>query len=323
MEVLMRARELYREEGSRGVLSGIGRFLGYRLSSASDAAMTWLFDAVYGPGSDVMAEDWDTLVLLDACRYDIFEEVNDLEGELRPRTTQAGSSVGFVKQTFADEQLHDTVYVTGNPFVDLVEEGTFHAVIDDPLRDEFDFDRGTVPPEAMTEAALEAHEAYPNKRVVVHYMQPHAPPLGETADRIDEEIGLAGVVGEKDISYEGTPFTQAAEKGLIDPETARQAYAETLEIVLDEVKTLTESVTGKVVVSADHAEHLGERLPPSFDRVYGHGTPDQMPRTPWLCTVPWFVLPHETRRRVRADPPEIDQARDEQREEKLRALGYV
>jgi len=36
-------------------------------------------------GIEVMAADWDTLVVLDACRYDLFTEINDIEGEPRTR----------------------------------------------------------------------------------------------------------------------------------------------------------------------------------------------------------------------------------------------
>jgi hypothetical protein len=34
--------------------------------------------------------------------------------------------------------------------------------------------------EVVTEAALEAAEWYPNERLIVHYLQPHAPYIGPT-----------------------------------------------------------------------------------------------------------------------------------------------
>lgn len=66
-------------------------------------------------GVDVFDADWDILVILDACRYDLFEAVSDLPGDLERRESKAGNTVGFLRANVAGRDLRDTVYVSANP----------------------------------------------------------------------------------------------------------------------------------------------------------------------------------------------------------------
>ena len=130
--------------------------------------------------TDVIDEDWDNLILLDAARFDYFEDLNTISGSLRKEISRGKKSWEFIERNFIDRELHDTVYVTANPFSSDIPEGTFHYV--DHLHARvWDSRIGTVQPEDVVEAAIEAHNEYPNKRLIVHYMQPHRPYLGETA----------------------------------------------------------------------------------------------------------------------------------------------
>ena len=313
----------YRTEGIRGVLAGAGRFSQLRSRRAINRIASVPFDRWAPAPRDVIREDWDVLVLLDACRYDIFAQEQELEGDLEACTSVAGSSKTFLQRSFVGRELHDTVYVTGNPYVTEVPPRTFHAVEDGPLREGSDPDRGTIPPSAITDAARAAVNQYPHKRVIVHYMQPHMPPLGPTADRLDRELGLRGIEMLYQEESEGTKLFEAAEAGRIDRATVRQAYRETLQIVLEDVTDLLSSLEGRVVVSADHGEYLGERVPPLYRRRYGHGPIGTHPRAAPLYRVPWFEIPGERRRAVRADPPTEAQAAGETPTEQLRALGYA
>lgn len=47
---------------------------------------------------------------------------------------------------------------------------------------EFDEKMQTVLPKRIVEIAIEANENYPNKRLIVYFMQPHAPFVYEGAD---------------------------------------------------------------------------------------------------------------------------------------------
>lgn len=140
-------------------------------------------------GFEVMSADWDTLVILDGCRYDLFEPIHerfidDQSYDLRAVTSMGSSSREFIQRNFIDEIYEDTVYITANPFVGQKEEGMFHAV-ENLFVTEWDEDLNTVPPGAVTEATVAAHEEFPNKRLVVHYMQPHYPFIGERGRALD------------------------------------------------------------------------------------------------------------------------------------------
>ena len=49
-------------------------------------------------GTRVLGEDWDNLILLDGCRYDLFKEVNTIEGELTKVKSNASSSDEFFEK---------------------------------------------------------------------------------------------------------------------------------------------------------------------------------------------------------------------------------
>lgn len=137
-------------------------------------------------GYDLMSSDWDTVVILDACRYDYFADANPIDGGTLQRETAPGSaSPEFFRRTFMGEKFHDTVYVTGNPFITLLPDDTFHDVFLDESYGEHDT---SPPPSKVTEAAIEAHEQYPNKRVIVHYMQPHFPVVDPDWEYVNDEI---------------------------------------------------------------------------------------------------------------------------------------
>lgn len=270
-----------------------------------------------GRGVDVMAEDWDILILLDACRFDDFDRVNTLDGKLESRFSRGADSVQFLHRNFSGRTLHDTVYITANPHAVKLSENVFHTLVDDPL-EEWDADKQCVPPEAVTTAARRANDAYPQKRLIIHYMQPHDPPLGPTAARIRREFPLAGPTREN--QQNRVRIMEAVASGDIPVERARRAYRETLEIVLEEVRHLQPTLEGKLVISADHGELFGERYP-LLGQLYEHF---EHPRTPALCTVPWFIIESETRRPVRAEPPKKTSVADQEKVQKqLDALGYI
>jgi hypothetical protein len=172
----------------------------------------------------------------------------------------------------------------------------------------------------VTEAAIDAHERFPDKRVIAHYMQPHDPPIGPTADRLEAEIGLGGWAWSG-VDAEGTRLMTAVRAGDVPESVGRRAYRENLRIVLEDVESLLDAVDGKVVVSADHGEMFGEEPYPLLGPQYEHW---KNPRSLVQCEVPWLIVDGDgDRRRVTADPPvESDPIDDEELSEQLAALGY-
>jgi hypothetical protein len=269
-----------------------------------------------------MDADWDNLLILDACRHDYFEEVNWLDGSSSTVTAPGTKSWDYMEEHFDGEKFHDTVYVTSNPFSVRLPDGTFHYM--KQLLDEWNEDIGTVLPEDVTEAAKRVSEAFPTKRLIVHYMQPHAPHLGETAERYREELDLRG--WDKDIgtneavARNDNHIWSAAVDGEVPIADVRQAYRETLELVLESVEDLLSEIEGKSIITADHGEHLGEMLWPILRREYGHNC-DLW--TNELTQVPWHELPYEERKEIREEEPrESDRLSSDDATKRLEALGY-
>ena len=261
-------------------------------------------------GVDIFAEDWDNLILLDACRYDEFERRCDFDGRFERRESRGSSSNEFVRGNFRGRELLDTVCVTSNGWYLDVGEYDVHAMI--PLVGEQyrDPETGTVLPETVTEHATDAATEYPNKRLVVHYMQPHAPYIGPAGRDFFE-----GIHTREDI-------TTRKREGTFHREKLREAYRENLDAVLEEVDSLLDSLSGKTVISADHGEMLGERhFPvPMRDYMHPHGIDNDV-----LVQVPWFVCESGERRDIVAEPPKSsdDEIDDDTVEAHLKELGYL
>jgi hypothetical protein len=261
-------------------------------------------------GTGVFAEDWDTLVILDACRYDYFVEQSTLDGTLESRISRASATREWVHANFTDRQLHDVVYVSANPNYRKVADdigAEVHAYIDVWQDDNLVGEQNTiVPPETVTEHALDAAEQYPNKRLLVHYVQPHYPFIGPTGE---EHFDPAATLKEVSQEYDLTG-------GLLD-----RAYRENLDVVLDEAERLLDALDGKAVVSADHGELLGERLSPLPLRAYGHPNGVYVEE---LVKIPWLVqLNGERKETISEAPTEHSEVDENALEEQLRNLGYV
>lgn len=313
---LRRAARIWDEQGP----ATLGRkALGYAPIEVDNL----LYRLRQGSRTRVMAEEWDTLVLLDGCRYDLFEERNTIEGELEHRYSLGSTSEEFLARNFGDGTYHDTVYVTANPYVPHLglDEGTFHHVVD--LLDQWDDETETVLPEAVADSAVDAHERFPNKRLVVHFMQPHTPFIGETGRKI--EAG-GWDPDRENPELEGLTVWQRLrrrppDEGGLDLDRVRAAYAENLDIVLEHVERLIDALDGTTVVSTDHGNLIGERLRPvPTRRLYGH---PYGVYHPGLVKVPWLRVEGDQRREVTADPPRATETVDDAvTAERLEALGY-
>ena len=269
-------------------------------------------------GFDVIAADWDNLFILDACRYDLFAAHDPLEGDLQAVRSKGSDSWEFMEGNFAGRTLHDTVYVTANPHVYELPEDTFHAV-ENLLETRWDEETGTVLPEAVVEEAIAAHERYPDKRLIVHFMQPHFPFLGPTG-REFPQMSLDMENG----SDAPNPWFGLLYEDDLEIETVLTAYRENFDLLVPHLEELLEAVPGKSVVTADHGNLIGERGFPIPMRMYGH--PRGLHREEVL-TVPWLECEATKRRKTVAEPPSRDQDGDETDDElveqRLEALGYV
>lgn len=282
---------------------------------SSRAVNKYTFRMKHGKGVDFVSEDWDTMIILDACRFDTFKNRHSFErGHLESRISRGSNSWMFVKENFEGKQLHDTVYVSANPWSAKLDEGTFHASI--LLHHEWDAEERTVMPEDVTEAAKDAHERFPNKAIIVHYMQPHTPYIGEKGQKIREQLprrhrgwhkynglqrdGIGPYQGTKEKLLDGMSVWDGVREGHITHRQLEEAYEENFDIVSEYAADLIDSVSGKVVVTADHGELLGDTVFPFRKPQYSH---PYYVKSLALCQVPWFVTEHEERRTIETDPP--------------------
>lgn len=268
---------------------------------------------------DVMAEDWDNLVILDACRYDMFARRASLGDTLTSKLSPGSESWEFMRESFVGRELHDTVYVTSNPHTYKLPDDTFHAVVN-LLDDDWDDEHRTVMPETVVERTLEARERYPNKRIISHFMQPHFPFIGETG----REIGHAGIemqLEDDELSDDPHPWNALFYGEDVDERRILDAYVENLDVTLPHVEELIEALDGKSVITADHGNLVGERTFPIPLRAYGH--PGGLHKRE-LIEVPWAVVEADERRTITADPPTDREGMDDEVvADRLRNLGYA
>lgn len=280
------------------------------------------------PGDDFMAEDWDNLIILDACRYDMFEQTSTLPGTLEKRTAPGSATPEFLRETFLGKQFYDTVYVTANPmYRDVGLEDVFHAVVD-VWQEGWDDDLRTVRPSTMAEAALEAYETYPNKRIIAHFMQPHYPFIGERAraeigDHAGYEYTRKHVLGGEQEHDQATVW-QLLDSGEISKELAWETYVENLEVALPHVAELVDQFEGLTVVTSDHGNLLDEPVKPFPFRVSGHPVGIH---TEQLVTVPWLRTENGPRKDLLWEQPveDADESTAEREvvTQRLEDLGYV
>jgi hypothetical protein len=240
--------------------------------------------------------------------------------------------------------------------------GHFHKVYE-IWKTGWDKEKGTVLPETLTKMASDIIKKTVGKRFIIHYLQPHAPYLelqegskgyNDVNSVTDSQKGIEG--------YELTSaFKQNIFKKLLKlfentkllgnhpdwvlrkmlrmpckapmewawrnagKEGLRKAYRRNLELVLEQVAELIKGLSGRIVITSDHGELLGENK--SFGHPHGSIDPIQI-------EVPWLVIEKHDRtgrtqdaavdEKTAEEPPVSSDAKDDQQElaDKLRALGY-
>lgn len=272
------------------------------------------------------------LVILDSCRYDIFEELYPeyLSGSLDRVWSSGNWTQKWMERTWTG--TYDLTYISTTPYsFDYAHRENdsryrpskrFEEVID-VIGEEWNPVLSTTPPEPVTDTTLQHIGDTETTRAVVHYMQPHAPYIGETRilqwdtpdARIDElleyaedqtvDANLENEAAESEDSLSVTELvTQDLDyqkerklkrenyesidsqfkQGKISEKELREAYRDNLEHVLSEVQRLVSYLDCPVVVTADHGEHLGDH----FDEIPRLTHPDRT--HPVLREVPWLVV---------------------------------
>ena len=258
-------------------------------------------------GTNIFDLEWDNLIILDACRYDFFKEEVEkrkLPGKLGYIYSVGTCTLEFMLKTFSGpkEKYKDVVYISANPYASAYLKDKVEVL---PAWDyAWDEYFGTALPDAVYEYVLDVLEKYRNKKVIVHFLQPHVPYLTQALnyDKIDANA-LLGVKKEKiekiDEQYRRHFFKLVSSPVYYynDVETQIKGYKENLSIVMDYVEKLLLHLPGRTVITADHGDASGEKIFSFLPfRVYGH---------PWsiridaLAKVPWMVVDEEDKEKLR------------------------
>lgn len=262
-------------------------------------------------GTNVYEREWDTLVILDACRVDLLREVASeypFVGPIESYESVGSMSEEWMEKTFTDEyasETRQTAYVTSNIFSERALSSDQFCELDEVWRYAWDDDLGIVPPRPVTDRAISIARNQQPDRLIVHYMQPHHPfiagesPDGFAADPFGRENELTVV--------------DALRKGRISRETFWNAYRENLRLVLEDVAVLLANHDAeRVVLTADHGDALGEW------GIYDHPAGCLHPavkNVPWSETTATDGGDYESRVTPKNQEADI--------KERLRGLGYL
>lgn len=264
-------------------------------------------------------EDWDNLIILDACRADLFESNVDLGvfDEYTREYSNASLTSEWVKKNLQDKEFHDMIYLTSNPFVSMYAKNNFYQLVE-LWESDFDEEHHTVLPETVTDKSLEVYQD--DKKLVAHYMQPHWPfyvhELGRTPESSMDILGKTEINGTEPHN----PF-KGLRQGQYSKAEVWEGYRETFEAVYPHALELAQSLDGRTVITSDHGNLFGEKLHPYLPiRLYGH--PTRGLRHPELVEVPWAVIDGPQRTTSEEDTVSPDDVDQEIVEDRLEHLGY-
>lgn len=303
---------------------------GLRTGSAASAQEFWAgalgkVGQVWNYGTPIWEREWDVLLVFDACRVDLMSEVarsgdydvlKSFDPDADTMDSVASRSPEWIAKTFDPERWDDilleTAYVTANPHSRDVPDPSALAKLDEVWKYGWDTEWGVVPPETMTDRTISVAREHDGP-VIAHYMQPHLPfrsLVDEHPEWFKFEVGLDNPAE--------APFKtlwRRLRDGEVGEELIWDAYVDNLQWVMDEVNTLKSNLDGTCVITADHANAMGEWW------CYGHQTTaplKAMKRVPWVTFEAIDEGIYEPRVTV-----EDDHVDDEKVQKRLRDLGYA
>lgn len=263
----------------------------------------------------VFNQDWDCLVVIDACRPDYFEEENCIEGDYERAYSRGQATPNWVRNTFISNTDFD--YFSCNPYVnskgiklsDMTGQpsdnwtATHHFDrIFDLWDSEWNQKEMTVLPHRAVDYFL---DNYRGEKSILHLMQPHRPYLTYERVRYKGKSRKIAKGGSRDLherndliedlwrrlpmfmrinikrslGKERTFWESIYEGG--DKSRLEEFYRDNLTIALDALRKLVDSFDGNITITSDHAEYLGEFGLFGHPRVYNYD---------FLHTVPYLEV---------------------------------
>ena len=257
--------------------------------------------------------DWDVLIVLDACRVDSFREHC---GECKVVRSRGERTRTWARRTAHVLNEKHAIVFSGNPVLGGENERRklgLHIV--EVWKDHWGyFSKRNVPAcHAMSVNAMLIEwlrRGWLNQhKIVAWYLQPHTPFIGDPPLPLERRASCWSNMAKKD----GVQLIRPG-KGIRNGKTSweeiRRAYVGNLKIGWDAARYLIGKLSGRIIVTSDHSELLGE------GDCFGH-EPGWGPKYPQLYEVPWAEFEG-------GGMAELDRKKDESvlRHERLRVLGY-
>jgi len=243
---------------------------------------------------DILNEDWDILIILDACRFDAFSDVYKEffeDGILKKAISPATHTMEFLNKIFKGF-YDDIIYISATPFVNSSRTVThrengktwtfnaskhFHKVVD-----AWDFgwneELQNVHPKEVNKAFIREYLKYPKKRFILHYMQPHRPFISvkeaghshTSDDNAPQKLSIKGLA-QKYLSETliwkikkvlGIKTNSVVEKIYRNKgwDGVKEIYKNEIRLALKYVSMIVNSISANYIITADHGERLGEYL---------------------------------------------------------------
>jgi len=246
---------------------------------------------IEGKNVDTLQEDWCILIILDACRYDIFKKVyKDIlvkDGVLSKAGTNSAGTEEWMHNNFLGRDCSDIIYIDPIIMFDMFLPGHNFFKVDKVWKTRWDYEYGTIMPKDMTDSALEQIKRHPKKRFIIHYHQPHPPYLLPEFKGIDTiatpELVQKNIRENKTKNREIHCFIQGNIRKILGAERAWKllirlgitprdgmgkiykihnmdgiirGYTENLKMVLKDVNRLIDNYNGKIVITSDHSKNF-------------------------------------------------------------------
>ena len=270
-----------------------------------------------GGGEAIFARDWDLLIVLDACRFDLLSELASVNEysfltDISTFRSLDSTTKAWMAQNFTADhrtEIQHTAYVCDNPFSAEELNAAEFALLDEVWKYGWDNELGTLPPRTITDRAIAAGRSGNSNRIIAHYMQPHNPFVRGTNPRQRKSTAEWGEESTPDI------WRQLEDRN-VEPEQVWEDYRATLDYVLEEVELLLDNIDAeRAVISSDHGNAIGEW------GLYGHP-----PNLLFEClrTVPWIRTTASDSNTHTPTTERKQQTTDNETQvaEQLDALGY-
>ena len=230
--------------------------------------------------------DWDVLIVLDACRVDYFKAHC---GECKTVKSVGARTLEWVRANAKMLNRKPTVIFNGNP---VLHRENKHQKLRLSMVNVWErhwgfFTEQNVAcchPMSVNAVILEklAAGALKGKRIVAWYLQPHTPYIGDPPLRMDWQPSRFSRLAAKHGVGMMRPH-KVLKKGKITWAEVQAGYAGNLRVAWDAARYLVAKVSGKVIITSDHSELIGE------DDRFGH-QPGWGKKFPQLYEVPWLEL---------------------------------